>query len=170
MNTVFSGLFRSSGGRALRDVAREDVATHYRNLVERNLLHCGISCDSLQIEIRCVDRAVDRKPVYAAMVYVARWERISALRLLVGLPLIEVRLREAARCSWMSSQSHFVGLWIHASSRLATPDELRRLILQLTSTDLDPAFLSGAMAPSASDDSGHCMEESHTEKSWPLSW
>lgn len=171
MNTVFGRLFRPRHARAPKDVAGGDLCTHYRNLVERNLLQCGVACDSLQIEVRRVDRAVDRKPVYAAMVYLARWERISALRLLLALPLIEARMREAARCSWMSSQSHFVGLWIHASAHLSAPsDELRQLVLQLTATDLCSASQHSTRSPVGSAEEGRGCDDAQTERSWPLSW
>lgn len=124
---LFSRLHRRMNGNDM-----EETSDHYLDLVQETLERCGIAWDSLIVEIQSVGLAVDQKTVYAAMVYLDRWERTSALRLLMGLPLIEARVREAARNSWLASHSHFTGLWVHASARLQFPDELRHLIQEIT--------------------------------------
>jgi hypothetical protein len=110
----------------------EQTPDLYRDLVQETLERCGVAWDSLIVEIQSVGLSVDRKKVYVAMIYLARWERNSALRLLMGLPLIEAKVREAARTSWLAGHSHFIGLWVHASARLQFPVELRHLIQELT--------------------------------------
>jgi hypothetical protein len=133
MKSLYSSLLDIPSRHSRSEIMDEGVHLHYCVLIRKTLHQCGVDCESLQIEVRSVDKARDGKPVYVAMIYLARWERESALRLLIGLPLIELRMREAARGSWMSSHSHFVGLWLHASSRLEAPAELRHLVCELTS-------------------------------------
>lgn len=134
MNAALRNLFFLPDQRKL-GLDIEQTPDLYRDLVQETLERCGVAWDSLIVEIQSVGLSVDRKKVYVAMIYLARWERTSALRLLMGLPLIEGKVREAARTSWLSGHSHFIGLWVHASARLQFPDELRHLIHELTPSE-----------------------------------
>lgn len=116
----------------------EQTRDHYFDLVKETMEQCDIACDSLIVEIHSVGLTVERKSVYAAKIYLTHWEQNSALRLLVGLPLIEAKVREAARSSWLAGHSHFIGLWIHASGRMKYPCDLRRLVRELTADSSAP--------------------------------
>lgn len=134
MNAALRNLFFLPDRRKL-SLDIEQTPDLYRDLVQETLERCGVAWDSLIVEIQSVGLSVDRKKVYVAMIYLARWERNSALRLLMGLPLIEAKVREAARTSWLAGHSHFIGLWVHASARLQFPGELRYLIQELTPSE-----------------------------------
>lgn len=163
MSNLYLSLLGLASRRAPVMIADENLHIHYCSLIRKTLQQCGVRSETLQIELRCVDKASDGKPVYSAMIYIAQWERVSVLRLLIGLPLIETRLREAARSSWMASQSHFVGIWLHASSRLEAPDELRSIIVQLTSDELGGSQEAKDSVPRDAD-------EGHAPRSYPLTW
>jgi hypothetical protein len=69
------------------------------------------------------------------MVRLNVWERESGLRLLLGLPVLEGRVRKSVRSTWLADLSHFGGLWLHVSERLYVEQQLgevRDLLAELT--------------------------------------
>ena len=104
------------------------VFDQYHGLVLQVLDRCGVAPDVITVDVRQMGVAADGCDVYAAMVHLTRWEPTSAVRLLLGLPLIELEIREAARASWLASRHHFVGLWVHASKQLNLPADLKRSV------------------------------------------
>ena len=113
----------------------EGLRAEYHNLIGQQLRRWGIAPDCVTVEVRQIGRAADGLEVFVGMLRLARWQRIGALRVLLGLPLLEAKVRKTVRTTWMADFSHFGGLWLHASEQLsATPalGELRELMLQLT--------------------------------------
>ena len=82
----------------------------------------------MTIEVRKIGQAPDGYDVFVGMVRLVRWERHSALRVLLGLPLLEAKIRKTVRATWLADYSHFTGLWLHTSEQLQVPDELRELL------------------------------------------
>ena len=104
----------------------------YESLISAQCLRWGISGSSITIEVRQIGRGPDGRDVYFGLLRLARWERDSALRIL--LPLLEAKIRKVVRSMWLVEVSHFGGLWLHASEQLYATDaasELRRLMVQL---------------------------------------
>jgi hypothetical protein len=82
------------------------------------------------------------------MLRLVQWHRASAVRLLLGLPILETRLRRALKGSWVLDVSHFNGLWLHTSGQLQDAramQELRELVLGIEKMDSKPAPASAAM-------------------------
>jgi hypothetical protein len=70
------------------------------------------------------------------------------VRLLLGLPILESRLRRALKGSWMYDVSHFSGVWLHASGQLQdTPamQDLRELVVEIEKMESEPAPVSAAI-------------------------
>jgi len=112
----------------------EGLEVEYQSLIATQFRRWGISTACVTIEVRQIGRAPDGFDVFVGMVRLAQWERASALRVLVGLPLLEAKVRKTVRGTWLADFSHFGGLWLHASESLhATPamTELRDLVLHL---------------------------------------
>jgi hypothetical protein len=112
----------------------EGLEVEYQSLIATQFRRWGISNGCVTIEVRQIGRAPDGFDVFVGMVRLAQWERASALRVLVGLPLLESKVRKTVRGTWLADFSHFGGLWLHASESLhATPSmaELRDLVLHL---------------------------------------
>lgn len=107
------------------------VTDQYHGLVLQELDRCGVDPHVVTVDVRQIGAAQDGLEVYAAMVHLTKWDQSSAVRLLLGLPLIEQKIRETARASWLASGHHFVGLWVHASKQLSLPAELKRTISEL---------------------------------------
>jgi hypothetical protein len=114
----------------------EGLEIEYQSLIATQFRRWGISNTCVTVEVRRFGQAPDGFDVLVGMVRLASWERTSALRLLLGLPLLEAKVRKAVRGTWLADFSHFGGLWLHASERLhasGASAELRELLLQLAS-------------------------------------
>lgn len=115
------------------------LETEYQSLIAAQFRRWGIAAGAVTIEVKKVG-AHEGFDVFVGMVRLERWERISGLRVLLGLPLLENKIRKTVRASWLADFSHFGGLWLHASEQIQPPGELRELI--------------GTLAPTAARDSG----------------
>jgi hypothetical protein len=112
----------------------EGLELEYQSLIATQFRRWGISTTCVSIEVRRIGHAPDGFDVLVGMVRLAKWERLSALRVLVGLPLLESKVRRAVRGTWLADYSHFGGLWLHASERVnaqGATAELRELLMQL---------------------------------------
>lgn len=107
--------------------------------VAEQLARGGISEDGITIEIRCLGRGIDGRNVYVAMLRLVKWEPRSAVRLLLGLPLLQAKVRRVLRGSWIHDVSHFAGLWLHPSGQFEESGAmhgLRNLILRIEDLQL----------------------------------
>ncbi len=125
----------------------------YESLIVSQCQRYGISPSTITIEVRQIGQGPDGRHVYFGMLRLAKWERDSALRMLLGLPLLESKIRRMWRSLWLCEVSHFGGLWLHASEQLQATDamrELRRLLLQVApprphgDTEMDETFSHSA--------------------------
>ena len=120
---------------APRGDARDALPSEYERLIALVLRRCGIPESCASIEVIQIGEGGDGRQVFVALVRIFAWERRPALRLLLGLPLLERKVRKAIRAHWISEMSHFGGIWLHASERIAdsaADTELRHLITSLT--------------------------------------
>jgi hypothetical protein len=110
------------------------LEAEYESLILNQLQRWGITEPGITLEVRQLGKAPDGLEVYAGMVRLARWERDPALRMLLGLPLLETKIRRLVRSVWIGEVSHFGGLWLHASEQLHSTGamgELRDLLRQV---------------------------------------
>lgn len=111
------------------------LEVEYHGLIAVQLRRMGIASDSISIEVRRIGKGPHGFDVLVGLVRLHQWERVAALRVLVGLPLLEAKIRKVVRGSWLADFSYFGGVWLHASEHVhAAPgaDELRELLRQLT--------------------------------------
>jgi hypothetical protein len=106
----------------------EGLETDYQGIIASQFRRWGVSNQCVTIEVRKIGQAPDGYDVFVGMVRLVRWERHSALRVLLGLPLLEAKIRKTVRATWLADYSHFTGLWLHTSEQLQVPDELRELL------------------------------------------
>jgi len=124
-----------------RDALQRGLDEEYSELIAEQLLRGGIEASCVSIELKKVGHARDGLPVYLGMLRLVRWERRSALRLLLGLPILEAKLRRLTVGSWLQDVSHFGGLWLHASGQLqgsTAMHELRSLVMDIERNDSNP--------------------------------
>ncbi len=106
----------------------EGLETDYQGIIAAHFRRFGVSNSCVTIEVKKIGQAPDGYDVFVGMVRLMRWERNSALRLLLGLPLLESKIRKTVRSTWLADYSHFTGLWLHTSDQLQVPEELRELL------------------------------------------
>lgn len=120
---------------AAKDDAGVGLPSEYERQISLVLRRWGISDSCTSIQVVRIGEGADGRQVFVALVRISAWERRPVLRLLLGLPLLERKVRKAIRGHWVSEASHFGGLWLHASEGLADTSadaELRHLIASLT--------------------------------------
>lgn len=114
-----------SDGRSLR--------AEYEHIIREQLAHAGISPSAVALEVRHLSRS-DSVPVLVGMLHLQAWERQAAFRTMLGLPMLEEKVRRALSGTWLEDVSRFGGLWLHASAQLkGTPafHELSAVIMHL---------------------------------------
>lgn len=145
--------------------AGQGLESDYEGLITSQCHRWGIADGVVTVEVRQIGRAADGLDVYLGMVRLAQWERDSALRLLLGLPLLETKIRKMVRTLWLGEVSHFGGLWLHASEQLNATNamrELRDLLKHLTPPTMPRPDDTGAFEamPSLSGNSLHSLSGS----------
>lgn len=110
------------------------IESDYQALIAHQLRRWGISPACVSVEVKSVGQAGDGFDVFVALVRMVRWEQRSSMRLLVGLPLLEQKIRKAVRGTWLADYSHFAGLWLHASERLEVPPDMREWMASASQT------------------------------------
>jgi hypothetical protein len=112
----------------------DEITQEYRAIITDQLVRGGVLPKCVEIDVRHAGRMRDGRPMFLAMLRLASWERTSAVRLLLGLPILESRVRRAVRGSWLRELSHFGGLWLHASGQLQDTEameDLRSLVVDI---------------------------------------
>ena len=99
----------------------------YSELIRGLLDDGGVAADAVRVEVRHVGRAADGREVFLGMLRVTRWDRKSALRVMLGQPLLDRLLRRLVHGSWLHDVSHFGGLWLHAASQIVDAEVMREL-------------------------------------------
>lgn len=134
--------------------AGEGLEVEYQAIIAIQFRRMGISPTCASIEVRKFGQGPLGYDVLVGMVRLHRWERTSALRLLIGLPMLEHRVRKVVRSTWLADYSHFGGLWLHASELLHEMPgtvELRRLLLALVPASTRPDEADAAADSGAPD-------------------
>lgn len=132
----------------------EGLELEYQSLIATHFRRWRIKSASVTIEVRKIGQAPDGFDVMVGMVRLTRWDRISSLRVMLGLPLLEHRVRKAAKATWLADYSHFGGLWLRASESLQAGEgmeELHQLLMQV-------AAPSSASAPRGAGTKGAAVE------------
>ena len=118
----------------------DEITREYRALIVDQLVRGGVNAECVEIEVRQAGKARDGQQVFVGMLRLVQWERTSAVRLLLGLPILESRLRRAVRGSWLRELSHFGGVWVHASGQLQDTQamqDLRTMVIDLERREFD---------------------------------
>jgi len=132
-----------TSGHSLTEVIEE-----YRSLLIDQLIRGGVTPDCVEIEVKQGGKMRDGRIVYIGMLRLVKWDRAPSVRLLLGLPILESRLRRVVRGSWLHEVSAFGGVWLHASGQLQDShamQDLRELVVEIErreATDSKPPSTS----------------------------
>lgn len=111
------------------------LEAEYQKLISAQLLQWGVPQSCASVEVRLDSVAPSRRETFVAVVRISAWERTPVLRLLLGLPLLERKLRKAIKAHWVGELSDFGGVLLHASGELQDEpavSDLRRTMISLT--------------------------------------
>lgn len=123
-NTDYQDLGTASGS----------LEAEYQRLVAHHLARWGVPEQHVVIEVRQAGSRQGRL-VFDVVICLAHWDRITALRVLVGLPLFEKKIRRAIEGQWLQDVSVLRAVLVCASERLQAPEpcaELRQTLVSLT--------------------------------------
>ncbi|HUR87742.1 MAG TPA: hypothetical protein VMZ74_01520 [Ramlibacter sp.] len=128
-----------------------EVLEEYRSILIDQLIRGGVAPDCVEIEVKPGGKLRDGRVVYIGMLRLVKWDRAPSVRLLLGLPILESRLRRVVRGSWLHEVSAFGGVWLHASGQLQDSramEDLRSLVIEIErreSHDSKPPSSSGGV-------------------------
>ena len=115
--------------------ADESVANEYARVVGNVLRSWGVTEACAEVDVHQMGERKDGRKVYVAAVRLVSWDRTAGLRLLLGLPLLERKIRRTVQAHWVAEVSHFAGTWLHVADHvndLGAQAELRQLLITLT--------------------------------------
>lgn len=121
----------------VQDVSLEDVHDEFKACVLEVFGSARIERSCFELELHPSGPLQDGRHVLSANVRLVKWDRVSGVRLLVGLPILERGARRAIAASWASGSAHFGGLWLHPSGGILERDLMKEL-------GRDLAMLEGA--------------------------
>jgi hypothetical protein len=102
------------------------LESELRSIVLDQVDRGGIPSSCLTVEVRSIGHGPDGREVYQAMMRVTTWQP-SVTRLLLGLPLLQAKVRRMIRGSWLHDVCHFHGLWLHPSGQLEETEVMKQL-------------------------------------------
>lgn len=115
------------------DSDSRSLRAEYEHIIREQLSLAGIPPSAVALEVRHLSRS-EAVPVLVGMLHLHAWERQAAFRTMLGLPMLEEKVRRALSGTWLQDVSRFGGLWLHASAQLkGTPafHDLSAVIMHL---------------------------------------
>jgi hypothetical protein len=132
--TAASGVDHTDFQALVANAGRE-VKPEYKRLICEQLRRWGIPDACVSVEVISLGPSVSGRESFVGLLRLTTWHRKGALRLLLGLPILERKVRELVSTVWVAEVSDFGGLWLHAAGELqgnAATSELRSLLVSLT--------------------------------------
>lgn len=125
----------STDYQSLQDAAG-GLDAEYRRLVTEHLRRWGVPEKCATVDVRGDGRLRGREG-FVATITVQSWDRDPVLRLMLGLPLLEKKIRKAIEGQWIADMSRFEGLLLKTAPGMQgrqPTQELRHLLVSLTGT------------------------------------
>lgn len=116
------------------------LESEYEKLVAAHLERFGIDVARVEIRVTCTGRHPGGREIFLANLRLTSWQRDAAVRLLLGLPLLERKVRKTLATLWLSDVSIFEGICLGVGGELLegrAQSELRRALVALDSGGTD---------------------------------
>lgn len=125
------------------------LETDYENAIDSQLRRMGIDPSCVHVRVCTVGRTPGGFDIVAGFLTLVQWERTSGVRLMLGMPSLEKRVRRFAGATWLADYSSFGGLWLAVSEKLDISGDLRTLLRQSAPASAEPeaAFGVGESLP-----------------------
>lgn len=137
-STDYQNLEDTSGG----------LDAEYRRMVATHLDRLGVPPQCAVVEVDQLDDERG-KQAFVATICIIGWNRNAVLRMLLGLPLLDKKVRKAAEVSWAADVSVFKGVQLRVAESLHDArgtSELRHLMVSLTGVERSQAQRSSEAA------------------------
>ena len=121
------------------DAPEGGLEAEYLKVLEPELRGWGVPQSCATFTVQQIGHTPHGRGVFVGVIRLVAWERRPALRLLLGLPFLERRVKRALATRWLLDVSHFAGLWLHASEKLHASEgaeELRLLLAEVADTPM----------------------------------
>ena len=115
----------------------------YQRLIAGQLARWGVGDHLVSVEVQQGGRR--KKPVFGAVLTIHGWERDAVLRVLVGLPLLEKKVRRAVADLWIAEIARTVSADKKQAEKRARPlgaGSLREVLGRLENLELEARVLS----------------------------
>lgn len=157
---AFKRMWEAASGRRTSEYSTdyqnlEDTAggldAEYRRMVTQHLERWGVRPECAVVEVEQLADVRGRQ-AYVATICLVAWERNPVLRVLLGLPHLDKKIRKAAEVSWVADVSVFKGVQLKVADSLydtRAASELRHLVVSLTGVERsrpEPASEPAALA------------------------
>lgn len=106
----------------------------YRRIVTEQIRRWGVPDSCVTVDVRGDGEPKGREAFVATLVVYA-WDRDAVLRLLLGLPMLEKKIRKSLESQWVGDVSRFDGLLLKMTPALQSREptqQLRHLLVSLT--------------------------------------
>lgn len=111
------------------------LETEYQRVIDYQLRRWGVPESCASVEVRQIGQDSRGRQSFVGVVRLSVWDRKAAIRLMLGLPLLQARVDRIVRALWLAEVSKFEGLWLQTTKQFHTASaitELRQLIISLT--------------------------------------
>ena len=101
------------------------LPAEYSKVVEEEMHRMGIPASLASLQVTQVAMTPQGRGVYAAHIRLLKWHGGPAVRLLLGLPILDRSVRKRLQAHWVLEMSHFAGLWLQAADGAQGADAVR---------------------------------------------
>jgi hypothetical protein len=126
------------------------LEAEYQRLVEHHLRRWGVGEHCAHVEIQQMERRKGRREVFVATIVLSAWDRNAVLRVLIGLPMLDKKVRQSVAALWLADVSEFQGVLLKIMPALheaPATTELRHLLVSLTGTREPASRRPGSAVP-----------------------
>lgn len=107
-----------SGPETEAPSSESSLEAEYLAVAQEQLGRLGIPEDVVSAAVQLVGTATDGRDIYLVRLKVTSWNRPVVLRVLLGVGMLEWKMRCRLAGTWLPEVSHFEGVAVRVSSRL----------------------------------------------------
>lgn len=120
-------------------VSDNSIAAEYQSIILEQLSKAAVGDGLVGVSVHRSGHAANGLHTFVALIRLLRWDCDAGARLLLGVPLLQERVRRVVQNTWLVDVSRFGGLWLHPSSQLQHTQavaDLSALVMRLTNSEL----------------------------------
>ena len=99
------------------ELTTRDIEAYYLRVIADVLRRLLVPVDSIELGVKRSGAGPKGLMAFAGYVRIVRWDPVLMPVLLQNLPVIDARIRKVVAASVILEHTHFVGLWVQATSK-----------------------------------------------------